>query len=117
MDLTEAEVIHRDWKLKLRSAILNKEGVDESSIAADNCCSLGTWLHGEAKARFGNLKSYQDCLEKHAAFHRCAGKVARIINAKRYAEAEAMLAASTEYMFASVEVLDAIAELKSDTGL
>ncbi|MFA7270204.1 MAG: CZB domain-containing protein [Sterolibacterium sp.] len=117
MDLTEAEAIHREWKLKLRSALLNQEHLDETSIASDNCCGLGKWLHGEAKAKFGRLKSYADCVEKHATFHKCAGKVAKAINDKKYQEAEAMLGASTEYMYASVAILEAISELKSETGL
>lgn len=116
MDLTEAEAIHRDWKIKLRNALINRESLDESTIAADNCCTLGKWLHGEARNRFDKRKSYQDCLAKHQQFHNCAGKVARAINAKRYDEAEAMLAASTEYMFASVELLEAISVLKTETG-
>ena len=115
MDFTEAEIVHREWKLKLRNALANRESLDEAIISADNRCSLGQWLHGEAKTKFSNLISYEDCLAKHARFHSCAGNVAKAINAKKYAEAEAMLAASTEYMFASVELLEAISVLKSET--
>ncbi|MDD5177574.1 MAG: CZB domain-containing protein [Sterolibacterium sp.] len=116
MDFTEAEIVHREWKLKLRSALINRESLDEAAISADDCCKLGKWLHGEAKNRFGELRSYADCVEKHVRFHQCAGNVAKAINAKKYDEAEAMLAASTEYMFASVELLEAISVLKSETG-
>lgn len=116
MDFTEAETVHREWKLKLRHAMTHKESVDVGAIAADDHCRLGKWLHGEAKNRFSKLKSYEDCVAKHAKFHQCAGKVAKAINAKMYAEAEAMLAANTEYMLASVEILEAISNLKSETG-
>ena len=45
-------------------------------------CELGTWLHGKAKSQIGHLASYVECVQKHAAFHVEAGKVAAIINAK-----------------------------------
>lgn len=114
MDLSEAEIVHRDWKLKLRSALISKESLDEARIAADDCCDLGTWLHGEARLTMGKLNSYQDCLEKHSRFHKLAGNVAKAINARQYDEAEALLAASSDYMFASVDLLEAISVLKNE---
>lgn len=117
MDLNDAIEIHREWKLKLRRAVIAKESLDEASISADNCCTLGQWLHGEAKQKYGKLKSYADCVEKHAIFHQCAGKVVNVINARNYAEAEAMLAANTEYMIASVDIAQAVETLKIEAGL
>lgn len=117
MDLDSAIGKHAEWKLKLRSAIAKQETMDAATISKDNCCELGKWLHGEAKAKLGQLKSYSDCVAKHAAFHVEAGKVAATINAKKFVEAEAMLASGTPYNAASGTVGVAIMQLKKEAGL
>ncbi len=48
MDLDQAVAKHAEWKVKFRKAISAKEQLDTASIAKDNCCELGKWLHGEA---------------------------------------------------------------------
>lgn len=117
MDLNEAIQAHSAWKMRLRSAITHHETLDEATIQRDDCCKLGRWLHGEARSSFGKLASHADCVKKHAAFHQAAGKVAGEINARHYAEAEAMLASKSEYAKASNEVIFAIGTLKKEAGL
>ncbi|WP_162083461.1 CZB domain-containing protein [Sulfuriferula nivalis] len=117
MDLTSAVGKHAEWKTKFRSAITKKEEMDAATIAKDNCCELGKWLHGEAKAQFGALTSYKECIQKHAAFHTEAAKVAAAINAKKFTEAEAMLGNGTGYTKVSGEVGVAIMHLKKEAGL
>ncbi|HXG49160.1 MAG TPA: CZB domain-containing protein, partial [Methylomirabilota bacterium] len=84
MDLNQAIEKHAEWKLKFRAAISKQETMDAATIAQDNCCELGKWLHGEAKSRFGALKSYAECVSKHAEFHTEASKAAQAINARKY---------------------------------
>ncbi|MFZ6751687.1 CZB domain-containing protein [Undibacterium sp. Ren11W] len=117
MDLSLAVAKHVEWKTKLRSAIIKKETLDAASISADNCCELGKWLHGDAKAKMSGLASYKDTLSKHAVFHKEAGKVASAINAQKYAEAEAMLGAGTAYAAASSAVGVAIGAFKKEAKL
>jgi methyl-accepting chemotaxis protein len=117
MDLSQAIEKHALWKLKFRTAISAQEKMDATTIAKDNCCELGKWLHGEAKAKFAALPSYSLCVAKHAAFHSEASKIAHTINAKKYTEAEAMLNAGTPYAMASNEVGIAITKLKKECGL
>jgi len=117
MDLDSAIGKHAEWKVKLRGAISNKEKLDASTISKDNCCELGKWLHGDAKAKFGSLSSYSICMAKHAAFHVEAGKVASTINAGKFAEAEAMLGSATPYNAASSAVGVAIMGLKKEAAL
>lgn len=114
MDLNQALEKHAEWKIKFRAAISKKETMDDATISRDNCCDLGKWLHGDAKAKLSHLKSYSDCLLKHAHFHTEAGKVARAINAKQYDIAEAMLGSGTGYSHASNEVGVAITHLKKE---
>lgn len=117
MDLNSAIGKHAEWKLKLRSSISRKEVMDAATISKDDCCELGKWLHGEAKAKFGRLSSYADCVTKHTAFHAEAGKVASAINSKKYNEAEAMLDSGTGYSIASNAVGVAIMHLKKEAGI
>jgi hypothetical protein len=114
MDLNTAIQTHGEWKLKLRGAIQKKEQLDPATIAADHKCTLGQWLHGPAKSQYGALKSYQDCVTRHAAFHSEASKVAVAINKAEYAAATAMLDAGTPYTAASSAVGAAIMALKRE---
>lgn len=116
MDLNQAIEKHAEWKVKFRNAITKKESMDADTISKDNCCELGKWLHGDAKARYGALHSYAECVSKHAAFHVEAGKIARIINAKQYEQAEQMLNGGNGYAHASSAVGVAINHLKKEIG-
>jgi methyl-accepting chemotaxis protein len=117
MDLNQAIEKHSEWKVKFRAAIAKREQMDAGTIAKDNCCELGKWLHGDAKSRWSALPAYRSCLSRHADFHNAAGQVARAINAQRYTEAEAMLAADTSYGTASRDVVTAIMRLKKEAAL
>lgn len=117
MDLSKAIEKHSEWKVKFRSAISKQEILDAETVSKDDCCELGKWLHGESKLKFGKFTSYMDCVAKHAIFHVEAGKVARTINSRKYAEAEAMLNAGTPYSTASSAVGIAISRLKKEAGL
>lgn len=117
MDLNNAIQAHAEWKVKLRAAIAKKEKMDDTKLSKDNVCSLGQWLHGEGKGPYGRLASYARCVEEHAKFHRCAGDVARTINAGRLSEAEAMLGHGTPYSGASNAVALAVTALKKEAAL
>ena len=112
MDLDQAIQKHSEWRTKFRSAISKKETMDESTISKDDCCELGKWLHSDAKVK--RLYSYQECVTKHARFHQEAGKVAKLINARKYTEAEAAIGAGSSYSTASSEVGAAIIKLKKE---
>ena len=117
MDLDSAIGKHTDWKLKFRFAIANEEQMDVATIAKDDCCELGQWLHGEAKTKFSQLASYSECVKQHAIFHLEAGKVADFINNKKYIEAEKMLDAGVAYAEASSAVAISIMRLRKDAAL
>lgn len=117
MDLTDAIKAHSDWKLKLRGAIVAQSTLDAESIAKDNCCALGKWLHGESKPTLGGLSTHKDCVRLHAEFHKEAGKVATAINSGQYAKAESMLASGAPYATASNAVVIGIGALKRQAKL
>ena len=117
MDLNEAVKAHAEWKMKFRTAISKEDSLDATTISRDDCCALGKWLHGEAKGKFGRLRSHSECLIRHAAFHREAGKVAKAINARQYDEAERMISGAGPYRDASTQVVIAIGALKHEAQL
>lgn len=116
MDLDEAIKKHSEWKTKFRTAITKKEQLDAESICVDNKCDLGKWLHGPAKTKLGASANYRTCLDKHAEFHKEAGKVAKLINGQKFTEAEAALGGSTAYGAASNAVVMAIQAIKREVG-
>lgn len=73
MDLNQAIDNHIEWKVKLRSAISKEESSDVETNSKDNCCDLGKWLHGDAKATLGKFANHSNFIAKHAEFHRDAG--------------------------------------------
>lgn len=112
MNIEEAVQKHAEWKLKFRTAISKQEKLDAATIAKDNCCQLGQWLYSEGKARLGSKPEFQKVIEKHKAFHVEAGKVASLINAGKYAEAEASMGYGTSYASVSNDVGVALMTLK-----
>lgn len=117
MNLTLALDRHAQWKTNLRAAIFAQNTLDDSTLAKDNCCDLGKWLYGEGKTNLGHLNGFTEVVNKHADFHREVGKVAKVINDKKFAEAEAMLDAGTPYADASSAIGVAIMRLKKEANL
>lgn len=117
MDLNEAIKAHSEWKMKLRGAISAQTALDAQTIAKDDCCALGKWLHGESRARFGALPAHLDCVRLHASFHKEAAKIAKAINDKHYTQAEQMLGAGSPYTAASQAVVIGIGTLKRAANL
>jgi methyl-accepting chemotaxis protein len=117
IDLDKALEKHSEWKVKLRAAISKHEEMDVITISKDNCCDFGKWLHGNAKSQLGHRASYSECLSKHAAFHVEAGKIAAVINAKKFSEAQAMLGTGSAFVSASTAVGVAIMRLKKDVRI
>lgn len=109
---------HVRWKLKLSAAIANNETLDVTTIAKDDCCVLGKWLHGtDTHSRISHLQSYSECLEKHATFHLEASKVAELVNTKQYDDAQQLLDNDvSDFNQASDEVISSIFKLEKDAN-
>jgi methyl-accepting chemotaxis protein len=117
MDLNNAVQKHAEWKIKLRSAISKHEQMDVATLAKDNCCELGEWLHGEGRAKFNELESHGECIQKHAAFHVEVARIASAVNAKKFIAAEDMLGAGTAYAHISSALSVAFIRLRKEAGL
>ncbi|TXT41136.1 MAG: hypothetical protein FD135_595 [Comamonadaceae bacterium] len=118
MDLDQAISAHEQWVFKFRDAISANSAVDAETISKDNCCAFGKWLYGEGRSMHGNLARFSEIVEKHAEFHKQAGKVAMAINGKNHQEAQDMIDyASTPFTQAAQAVKAAILNLKREAGL
>lgn len=112
MDLNNAIAAHTAWKTKLRAAITRQETMDAATISMDNQCELGKWLHREGKSQCGAKPEFTALVQKHKAFHAEAGKVATLINAKKFADADKAIEGQAQFVTASAAVSVAIMALK-----
>jgi Chemoreceptor zinc-binding domain len=103
---------HRQWKVKLRNAIENRETVDTSTLSRDDCCALGKWVYGDGQKQFGQRAAFTDLIAKHQVFHRVAGQVGEMVNQKRYTEAEDALGAGTPFSDATRAVVLVLSSAK-----
>lgn len=62
MDLDLAIAKHSEWKTRLLAAITNNETLATATMAKDNCCALGKWLHGNPGMQF-------EALHRHTRFN------------------------------------------------
>ena|ERR1035437_267291 len=117
MDLDSAISAHEQWVFKFKNAISTASTLDAATIAKDNCCEFGKWLYGEGRSMHGHRARFSDIIERHAEFHKLAGKVAEAVNAKQYKEAQDMIDyASTPFGQATQGVKAAILGLKGEIG-
>ncbi len=115
-DLDAAVVKHQAWKTTLRNAAMRGESVDAAAIGRDDCCPLGQWLHGAGRGRWGKRPIFTDLVDKHAAFHREAARVAQAINTGQQQEGLAMLGNNTAFAKATQATVMAIRALQMDAG-
>ncbi|MDD5754069.1 MAG: CZB domain-containing protein [Methylococcales bacterium] len=109
---------HVYWTTKLRFAIFNNEILDVETISKDNCCGLGEWLHVKhAHLKMGNHFSYHDCVAKHAAFHIEAGKIATLINSKKYEDARQLFDCTSQFDYAYINAATAFIRLKQEIDI
>ena len=116
MKFHEALHAHVKWTLQFKDAIEREEALDIAAISAADRCELGMWLHGEARAKYGTLGAYSDCIAKHNHLHRVAGELAERINAGDYAQAATMLHDGSPYTEASIEMGVAISKLRDEAS-
>ncbi len=107
---------HIHWKVTLHEAIARRAVLDVATIASDERCTFGQWLHGEARTNYHELANYRACVEAHSRFHKSVGAIAKAINEGRYAEAEAMLETGA-YSHASMEVVALLNDLKIEISV
>ena len=107
-DFDSAIEAHRQWKVKLRTAIADRQKLDADAICKDNLCPLGKWIHGPGGARWGSHPIFTDLRSKHAEFHAAAGDAARKINSGGFGDAEELIGSGSPFAHTSNDVTAAL---------
>jgi len=110
--LDKAHASHSGWKRRLQKAVEVSEVLDVDTIKRDDCCDLGQWIYSSGRTHYGHFPEFQALLEKHKEFHAITGIVAGIVNDKKADTAKSMLGGSSQFSYASMEVLVAINALR-----
>jgi hypothetical protein len=120
LTLDKAYNAHQQWKVRLQESVSSHATLDVATIKRDDCCDLGKWLYSDARRLYGSKPQFKRLLAKHTSFHLITGVVAKIINAKQFDEATALLQDYSIFATSSADVCVAISELKvavqSDTS-
>lgn len=77
LNMKEALDAHTQWTQRLEAKINgnSNENLHVPTVACDTHCTLGKWIHGVAKQRFGKLAAFEELRQVHAEFHVTAGEV------------------------------------------
>ncbi|MEZ5646424.1 MAG: methyl-accepting chemotaxis protein [Burkholderiaceae bacterium] len=102
---------HRQWKVKLRDAIENRETVDVATLSRDDCCALGKWLHGDGQ-RLAARASFSELVDRHRHFHQVAAGVGELVNGRRFQDATDALAPGTPFSTATTDVVMVLSSAK-----
>lgn len=76
LNMREAIDAHVRWKTRLQSMLEDNsdEHLEVGIVASDDKCTLGKWLHHEAR-QFGDLEEFKELMNIHAEFHLKAGSI------------------------------------------
>ena len=105
---------HKQWKTRLRQCISHQDNcTDPATAEKDSVCALGQWIYGEGRTLAGD-KQYESLRANHAKFHRCAGKIIRLVRQNRINDAVALL--GSEYVETSSHVTAELGLMKKRCG-
>lgn len=78
LGLRELLQIHKRWRLQLQNDLLSGliDNLDIERITCDSSCTLGQWLHGPGRQRFGLQPGWLAACRAHTRFHQCARELA-----------------------------------------
>lgn len=82
MDLSNAILVHQQWKSRLNQFLGGalQEKLDSATVGKDDQCELGRWIHGEGRKQFLGVPEFEELQERHARFHKKAGDIVRMAN-------------------------------------
>ena len=112
LNMKDAIDAHMKWtqRLQMKLAGSSDEPMDVATVASDQHCTLGKWLHGAGKMKFSRLPEYGELQRVHAEFHLAVGN---ILNRHQHGEADAVEQALRKVRYASGNVQLALIRLYS----
>lgn len=110
----DAIASHVRWKIALLLATRMREPLSERathSIQHPEECSIHKWLLSQHTLHLRRTPQYQAALEMHTAFHAQMRRIADLINAGEYDQAEHLLNEAGSFQSASITLANAIMAL------
>ena len=115
MNFDDAIKAHASWKQKLANYLVKPDGsIDVATLATDNRCTLGQWIHQEA-AKYVSDGLFAELRREHADFHRAAADLVRRADAGERVSQEAALGAKSFYGKCSSRVVQLIMDMRRRT--
>jgi len=112
MDFDEAIAAHTAWKTRLKAYLRNPDkSLNVTSIALDNQCALGQWLHAEG-AKYSASPEFTELMSQHANFHRSAADLIKRADAGESVAEEAALGTNSPFTKLSAQVVQLILKMK-----
>lgn len=108
LDFATALAAHQAWRARLLDLLADparEDAPDPVTVGRDDCCSLGRWLHGEGKARFGVGPQFATLVAEHRAFHGTAADIVRRLQARKLEEASRLISGPFAEQSARIEAL------------
>lgn len=117
LDFSSAIEAHLRWKMRLADYIAGKseENLDPETIGQDDKCILGQWIYDVGGRNFGNEPGFNELVETHARFHKCAAEVVRKVDADQRDVAKQMISQG-DYARASMLVIRQLSSLWGRLG-
>jgi uncharacterized protein (DUF1778 family) len=110
----DAIASHVRWKITLLLAATIREPLTNRATLSIQCpeeCSIYKWLLSKHTLHLRGTPEYRTVLDLHAAFHGQMLRIANLINAGDFAEAEHILNAPQPFQSASTSLANAIMAL------
>lgn len=107
--LKAAVSAHGAWKARLlQAAIAGSSDLDPATVARDDACGLGAWLHHDSSTSERQSPHFAGIRDNHATFHRRAADIVRDATSSRRAEAMTALAFGGPFDVLSTDLISAI---------
>ncbi len=113
ISFAEAIAAHRAWKKQLIDSVTVQQEPIRSceDVKSDSHCTLGQWIHGAGRRRYGNLQSFDELRERHAHFHRLASEIVILSHGNQMPKAQHLI--ETEFKQASNDIIARLEHLNN----
>jgi hypothetical protein len=112
MNFDDAVAAHSEWKRKLNSYVQKlDQSLKADEVAANDRCTLGQWLKGEAQ-EYSALPEFAKLTAEHTRFHKAAADVVRRVDSGQDVSADMAIGGGSEFGRASSAVVLAIMGMK-----
>jgi methyl-accepting chemotaxis protein len=111
LDRSAAIAAHQAWKARLKGVLdgTNAEKLDPNVVCLDNRCTLGIWIHGPGQQICGHSSLFEVLRDKHAVFHRTAGRILTLVSSGDAKLANKLL--NGDFSTVSREVIDTLSRI------